>query len=116
MYEFKESDVFDFANFIGAETKEKGNELFFKYCPKCNGGGKDTETFSMKMVLLSVSDLPAIIMGILLSWQGTLNSGLKTNGKNLIGNCHSLKLKQNQKRLNIFYLAAFPKKSREDTK
>ena len=49
MYEFKESDVFDFANFIGAETKEKGNELFFKYCPKCNGGGKDTETFSINL-------------------------------------------------------------------
>ena len=30
MYEFKKSDVFDFGYFIGAETKEKGNELFFK--------------------------------------------------------------------------------------
>ena len=49
MYEFKESDVFDFAKFLGAETKEKGNELFFKYCPKCNGGGKDTETFSINL-------------------------------------------------------------------
>ena len=49
MYEFKASDVFDFAKFIGAETKEKGNELFFKYCPKCNGGGKDTETFSINL-------------------------------------------------------------------
>ena len=42
MYEFKTSDVFDFASFLGAETKEKGNELFFKYCPHCIGGGKDT--------------------------------------------------------------------------
>lgn len=49
MYEFKTSDVFDFASFLGAETKEKGNELFFKYCPKCNGGGKDTETFSINL-------------------------------------------------------------------
>ena len=49
MYEFKTSDVFDFANFLGAETKEKGNELFFKYCPHCNGGGKDTETFSVNL-------------------------------------------------------------------
>ena len=49
MYEFKTSDVFDFANFLGAETKEKGNELFFKYCPHCNGGGKDTETFSINL-------------------------------------------------------------------
>ena len=49
MYEFKTSDVFDFASFLGAETKEKGNELFFKYCPHCNGGGKDTETFSINL-------------------------------------------------------------------
>ena len=32
MYEYKQSDVFDFANFIGAETHQKGDELFFKYC------------------------------------------------------------------------------------
>ena len=28
MYEFKKSDVLDFSYFIGAETKEKGDELF----------------------------------------------------------------------------------------
>ena len=39
MYEFKSKDVFDFAEFIGAETKQKGNELLFKYCPRCHGGG-----------------------------------------------------------------------------
>lgn len=49
MYEFKTSDVFDLANFLGAETKEKGKELFFKFCPHCNGGGKDTETFSINL-------------------------------------------------------------------
>lgn len=49
MYEYKQSDVFDLANFLGAETKEKGNELFFKYCPRCNGGGKDTDTFSVNL-------------------------------------------------------------------
>jgi twinkle protein len=49
MYEFKTSDVFELANFLGAETKEKGSELFFKYCPHCNGGGKDTETFSINL-------------------------------------------------------------------
>lgn len=49
MYEYKQSDVFDFANFIGAETHEKGNELFFKYCPHCRGGGKDTDTFSINL-------------------------------------------------------------------
>ena len=49
MYEYKQSDVFDFANFLGAETHEKGGELFFKYCPHCNGGGKDTDTFSINL-------------------------------------------------------------------
>ena len=49
MYEYKQSDVFEFANFINAETYQKGNELFFKYCPRCNGDGKDKYTFSIKV-------------------------------------------------------------------
>ena len=49
MYDFKSKDVFDFASFIGAETKQKGNELFFKYCPKCHGGGNDKDTFSVNL-------------------------------------------------------------------
>lgn len=49
MYDFKSKDVFDFAEFIGAETKQKGNELFFKYCPLCHGGGGDKETFSVNL-------------------------------------------------------------------
>lgn len=49
MYEFKSKDVFDFAGFIGAETKQKGNELFFKYCPHCHGGGDDKDTFSVNL-------------------------------------------------------------------
>ena len=49
MYEFKSSDVFDFANFISAEVKQKGNELFFKYCPQCKGGGGDKDTFSVNL-------------------------------------------------------------------
>lgn len=49
MYEFKSSDVLDFANYIGAEAKQKGNELFFKYCPQCKGGGGDKETFSVNL-------------------------------------------------------------------
>lgn len=49
MYDFKSKDVFDFASFIGAETKQKGNELFFKYCPQCHGGGKDKDTFSVNL-------------------------------------------------------------------
>ena len=49
MYEYKSTDVFDFANYIGAEVKQKGNELFFKYCPQCKGGGNDKETFSVNL-------------------------------------------------------------------
>ena len=50
MYEFKKSDVFDFGYFIGAEVKEKGNELFFKRCPKCGGGTSgDKYTFSINL-------------------------------------------------------------------
>ena len=49
MYQYNSADVFEFANFIGAETKEKGGELFFKYCPHCHGGGKDKETFSINL-------------------------------------------------------------------
>ena len=49
MYEYKQNDVFEFANFIGAETHEKGDELFFKYCPHCKGDGKDKDTFSVNL-------------------------------------------------------------------
>ena len=49
MYDFKSKDVFDFASFIGAETRQKGNELFFKYCPQCHGGGDDKDTFSINL-------------------------------------------------------------------
>lgn len=49
-YELKQSDIFDLANFIGAETKEKGDELFFKWCPRCRGGDhRDKETFSVNL-------------------------------------------------------------------
>lgn len=48
-YEFKADDVYSFASSICAETKRKGNELFFKYCPYCNGSGHDKETFSVNL-------------------------------------------------------------------
>lgn len=50
MYEFKSEDVRSFALFINAETHIKGNELFFKYCPYCNGGEhNDKDTFSVNL-------------------------------------------------------------------
>ena len=48
-YVFKKTDVFDFAGVVGQETKEKDDELFFKYCPYCSGGGKDQNTFSVNL-------------------------------------------------------------------
>lgn len=49
MYEYNKADVYNLANYLNAETHEKGNELFFKFCPNCQGGGKDKDTFSVNL-------------------------------------------------------------------
>ena len=47
-YEFKSSDIYGFADFIGAETRESGNEIQFKTCPYCHGGEHgDKYTFAI---------------------------------------------------------------------
>lgn len=49
-YEFHEQDVFDFANTIPGEKSQKGEELFFRYCPYCQGGNNhDKNTFSINL-------------------------------------------------------------------
>lgn len=49
-YIFKQSDLFDMVSALGFETHTKGNELWFKYCPYCNGGDKkDKNTFSVNL-------------------------------------------------------------------
>lgn len=56
-YELKREDIFGLAMALNAETKEKGDELFFKYCPYCGGGsesfytggGHDKNTFSINL-------------------------------------------------------------------
>lgn len=48
-YIMKSEDVYGLASALGAETKLKGKELFFKYCPYCNGGKHDRETFSVNL-------------------------------------------------------------------
>lgn len=48
-YELQQSDIRNLAMRLNAETHTKGNELFFKYCPYCHGGGKDKDTFSINM-------------------------------------------------------------------
>lgn len=49
-YEFDKEDAFRFANVVGIEHFQKGNELHFKYCPICHGGkNKDRDTFSINL-------------------------------------------------------------------
>lgn len=49
-YEYKERDVFEFAKALGRDTRRKGDELEFKYCPYCNGGAHHDEwTFSVNL-------------------------------------------------------------------
>lgn len=47
-YELKTEDIYGFSN--GYETRERGDELEFKRCPYCNGGGHgDLWTFSINL-------------------------------------------------------------------
>ncbi|MDD7218400.1 MAG: AAA family ATPase [Clostridia bacterium] len=50
IYEFKESDAWNFARGSGIETKQKGYELQFLTCPYCRGGrSADKGTFSINL-------------------------------------------------------------------
>ena len=49
MYELNPNDIYGLAAMIGGETKVKGEELFFKECPYCKGGGHDNYTFSINL-------------------------------------------------------------------
>lgn len=43
-YEMNQDDLQGFISFIGAETKNKGKEIIFRYCPKCGSSApKDDE-------------------------------------------------------------------------
>lgn len=48
-YEFQERDLLGLAEKLGAETRRKGDELFFKWCPYCHGDGHDKDTFSVNL-------------------------------------------------------------------
>ena len=48
-YELKREDILGLANKLNAETFEKGDELFFKWCPYCHGSGHDKNTFSINL-------------------------------------------------------------------
>lgn len=47
-YEFKKEDVYEFANTFNGQKEEKGNELYFDYCPYCHGGGHDKKNIQHK--------------------------------------------------------------------
>lgn len=50
IYQFKESDVRDFARSVNIQTRVRGNELQFKTCPYCGGGSKrDPFTFAINL-------------------------------------------------------------------
>ena len=43
-YEMNQDDLHGFIEFIGAETKQKGKDIFFRFCPKCGSSApKDDE-------------------------------------------------------------------------
>lgn len=48
-YEMREEDVYGLAQSLNIRTKVKGDELWFKVCPKCKGGGGDQDTFSVNL-------------------------------------------------------------------
>ena len=48
-YEFQEKDLYGLAQKLGADTRQKGDELFFKWCPYCHGDGHDKDTFSVNL-------------------------------------------------------------------
>lgn len=49
LYEFKPEDAERFAREQGARIRRRGDELEFLWCPYCNGGGKDKNTFSINL-------------------------------------------------------------------
>ena len=48
-YEFKREDAFAFANFVGIQSFERGDNLHFKVCPYCRGTSKDKKTFAIDL-------------------------------------------------------------------
>lgn len=49
IYEFAPEDAERFASHMGIRTKRRGNELTLVWCPYCQGGGKDKNTFSINL-------------------------------------------------------------------
>ena len=49
-YELKDEDIYGLTRQLTEDCHEKGRELFYKYCPYCNGGdSRDKDTFSINL-------------------------------------------------------------------
>lgn len=49
-YELKRNDILDLAHTLDGHIHQKGDELFFRYCPYCHGGqSRDKDTFSINL-------------------------------------------------------------------
>ena len=66
-YTMRDDDVVGLAVALNAETHRNGRELYFKYCPYCNGGGHDKDTFSVKKDTINKIDftfqMPKLVNG-----------------------------------------------------
>ena len=49
IYSFTPEDAERFASHMGIKTRRRGDELSFAWCPYCQGGGKDKNTFSINL-------------------------------------------------------------------
>ena len=49
-YELKDEDIYGLTRQLTEDWHEKGRELYYKYCPYCNGGdSRDKDTFSINL-------------------------------------------------------------------
>ena len=49
-YELNRSDILNLAQILDGRSRQKGDELFFQYCPYCHGGqSHDKNTFSVNL-------------------------------------------------------------------
>ena len=49
-YEFQKEDAFRFQDFVGIQTKTRGNELIFQRCPYCGNRSNDKDKFSINLL------------------------------------------------------------------
>ena len=50
-YVMNRDDLNGFVEFIGAEVKEKGDELKFRYCPKCGSSAPKNDEWKFSVTM-----------------------------------------------------------------